>query len=213
LEYIGAYANSFCQKPELTGGSTTLEGSLTLKAGFDGLKAKLISLGGEIGVRAQRVTWEGIGQDQLGEAVASGNNCAATVMQVLGPLLVPMTGPRTGDRPPFVTFPFVPFGLQSPILLYQTYGTAEQCAEDQFVRPFDPYECRRLPERVPCFYTKTAQHERLTCHWTMAACEMDYFRNRPLGGVGVRCEETGWTEALTRFRAIEERRLKALFGP
>jgi hypothetical protein len=220
-----------CQRPSVTGNRTTISGKATIEAETKGLARVLAKLGGEIGGNAERVNWEGVGQEQLAQAIESGNKCAERMTEILQPVFLPVPAPA----PASVTNTEVPKKGQPQYASRSKYGfleweigvhaAPEACfagirARSDWLTKIgltqavpNSSECLPVPERTTCSYEGNGRDAPLypVCYWTSENCRSDYAAiTTMLTSVSpseqvmrVPCEEVDWTAAAKRYEAYE----------
>jgi hypothetical protein len=191
-----------CQRPGVTGTRTTIAAKAAIEAETKGLARILATLGGEVGGNAERVNWDGVGQEQLAQAMESGNQCAQRMTEILQPVFLPVPAPTPAPAPAAA-----PAGVtnleaakkgQPQYASRSTYGfleweigihaTPEGCfggvrARSDWLTQIGltqavPHssECVPVPERPACSYEGTGRDAPLypVCYWTAENCRSDY---------------------------------------
>ena len=221
LEIIEQFIGKVCQRP--TGGSrTTIGGNVQIDAELKGLTRLLVNVGGQIGAQAQKVSWDGVAQDQIAQAMAAGNNCSVQITALLFPRFFPETSPGPSSKPPAAS---QSKSAGPQYAARRSYGflqwrnglhpTAETCVAS--ISPSDlisrTTDCRRVPERLVCSYESYNRGALFPiCYWTAEDCETDYrlitarLAKRPpdvwpIARVG--CEDVERTKAVAQYEAWE----------
>lgn len=221
LEHIQSFIARVCQRAEVSGSRTTVGGRAQIDADLKGLSRLLANVGGEVGANAERVSWDGVAQEQVVQAIESGNACGVQISELLVPLLLsePVTPP---EEPSTSAGPESGATGETRYAARHVYGflrwqngihpNPEACVASIVAETRSSLvsECARVPETMACSYeTRWDFPLYPICYWSMETCLEDYdiITQRLAGGgvfgsiVRVGCEETAWRTAVERFNA------------
>lgn len=212
LRIINQHIATVCHRPNTIGNRTTVSANAKIDANIKGLIGKLVDVGGEVGANAERVNWDGVAQEQMAQAIDSGNKCSIRMTELLLPLLmpVPVTAVDSTAGASKTTKP-----SQARYAVRGSYGfvrwdsglfpTPDACsARIGMARASD---CRRLPERLVCAYeSRDGSPLYPVCYWALQECESEYkaiteylAQRSEVRVSRVACEETDWADAAKRY--------------
>jgi hypothetical protein len=213
LQIIAEHAQKVCPPPGTTGSRTEIGGDAKIKADVAGLTRRLIDVGGEIGGRARRTTWDGVAQEQLAQVIQSGNDCRLKLYELLVPHFMPPSVPRNPETSRPYALNIVYEHARQAVAFAHLYPTSIAClqeASNSFLASARQIvgvgrECKQVPSRPVCWLD--AGFERSPpyphCFWSVQECESAYRHPRnsaSVTAVGGRaraaCEEIAWDEAL-----------------
>lgn len=231
LEHIQSFIARVCQRAVVSGSRTTVGGRAQIDADLKGLSRLLANVGGEVGANAERVSWDGVAQEQVVQAIESGNACGVQITELLVPLLLsepvsPPDDPSPSAAPEAGATGETRYGARHVygFLRWQNglHPTAETCVASIVgaARSSMVSECARVPATLACSYEGRGDAPLYPiCYWSMQSCRADYdtvterlARSDAFSDiVRVGCEQTPRRAAVERYNAWTAPRTVGMF--